>query len=113
MPAPVTVARRDRSLVVNRIATASVLSLCCLVPAVPAQADGPERMPQVAGHRLVSAYAALHYDTSVRLKDGRGAGRHVLWPAAWKVCAQDPAAGAPLQGRRVTLTVVKRDESCP
>ncbi|MEW2433380.1 hypothetical protein AB0952_04235 [Streptomyces caniferus] len=98
---------------VNRIVTASVLALCALVPAVPAQADGPGRMPQVAGRRLVSAYAALHYDTSVQLRDGRGAGRHVLWPAGWKVCAQQPAAGTPLQGRRVTLTVVKRKESCP
>ncbi|MFG2827075.1 PASTA domain-containing protein [Streptomyces sp. NPDC048434] len=98
---------------VNRIVTASVLSLCCLVPAASAHADGPEKMPQVAGHRLVSAYEALHYDTSVQLKDGRGAGRHVLWPAGWKVCAQSPAAGTPLQGRRVTLTVVKSEESCP
>ncbi|MDT0454504.1 PASTA domain-containing protein [Streptomyces sp. DSM 41527] len=97
---------------VKRIVTASVLTVCCLVPAVPAQADGPRTMPQVAGQGLVSAYAALRYDTSVRLKDGRGAGRHVLWPAGWKVCAQDPAAGTDLRGRRVTLTVVKRTESC-
>ncbi|MGW7575620.1 PASTA domain-containing protein [Streptomyces sp. NPDC054765] len=96
----------------NRIVTASVIALCCLIPAVPARADGPERMPQVAGQGLVSAYAALHYDTSVRLKDGRGTGRHVLWPAGWKVCAQNPRAGTPLQDRRVTLTVVKRREAC-
>ncbi|MET7797821.1 PASTA domain-containing protein [Streptomyces decoyicus] len=96
----------------KRIVTASVLALFCLVPAVPAHADGPEKMPQVAGQGLVPAYAALRYDTSVQLTDGRGAGRHVLWPAAWKVCAQNPQAGTPLQGRRVTLTVVKREESC-
>jgi hypothetical protein len=108
----VTVVRGDRSPVMKRIVTAAVLALFCLVPAVPAHADGPEKMPQVAGQGLVSAYAALHYDTSVQLKDGRGAGRHVLWPAGWKVCTQNPGAGTPLQGRRVTLTVVKREESC-
>ncbi|AWN31611.1 hypothetical protein [Streptomyces sp. NEAU-S7GS2] len=98
---------------VKRILTTALLVLTCLVPAAPAQADGPERMPQVAGQGLVSAYQALNYDTSVRLRDGRGAGRHVLWPARWKVCAQSPAAGTPLQGRPATLTVVKTHEDCP
>ncbi|MGX1852308.1 hypothetical protein [Streptomyces sp. NPDC055299] len=98
---------------VKRIVTASVLVLLALAPAGPVHADGPELMPQVAGQGLVSAYQALHYDTSLRLRDGRGAGRHVLWPASWKVCAQSPEAGAPLQDRKVTLVVVKNGESCP
>ncbi|MEU8780271.1 hypothetical protein [Streptomyces sp. NPDC048637] len=98
---------------VKRIVTTSFLALSCLVPAAPAQADGPERMPRVAGQGLVSAYQALNYDTSVQLRDGRGAGRHVLWPARWKVCAQSPEAGTPLQGRPATLTVVKNHEACP
>ncbi|WP_231977138.1 hypothetical protein [Streptomyces sp. 2323.1] len=108
----VTVAAGDRSQVVKRIVSASVLALFCLAPAVPAHADGPELMPQVAGRGLVAAYQALHYDPSVQLRDGRGAGRHVLWPASWKVCAQDPEAGTPLQDRKVTLLVVKNGESC-
>ncbi|MGY5125491.1 hypothetical protein [Streptomyces nigrescens] len=98
---------------VKRIVTTSLLVLTCLVPAAPAQADGPERMPQVAGQGLVSAYQALNYDTSVRLRDGRAADRHVLWPASWKVCAQSPEAGTPLEGRPATLTVVKNRETCP
>ncbi|MFG2094099.1 hypothetical protein [Streptomyces sp. NPDC048612] len=97
----------------KRIVTTSLLVLSCLLPAAPAQADGPERMPQVAGRGLVSAYQALNYDTSVRLRDGRGAGRHVLWPGSWKVCSQAPEAGTPLEGRPATLTVVKNHEACP
>jgi len=109
----VTEARNDRSQVVKRIVTTSFLVLSCLVPAAPAQADGPERMPQVAGQGLVAAYRALNFDTSVQLRDGRGAGRHVLWPASWKVCSQSPEEGASLQGRHATLTVVKTHEACP
>ncbi|MGW8556782.1 hypothetical protein [Streptomyces tubercidicus] len=97
----------------KRIVTTSLLALSCLVPAAPAYADGPERMPQVAGQGLVSAYRALNFDTSVQLRDGRGAGRHVLWPASWKVCSQSPEAGTPLQDRHATLTVVKTHEACP
>ncbi|MFD9209419.1 PASTA domain-containing protein [Streptomyces sioyaensis] len=97
---------------VKRIVTASVFALLCLAPAAPARADGLEVMPQVAGRGLVAAYQALHYDPSVGLRDGRGAGRHVLWPASWKVCAQSPEAGTPLRDRKVTLIVVKNDESC-
>ncbi|MFE1173993.1 hypothetical protein [Streptomyces sp. NPDC058773] len=98
---------------VKRFLTTSFLVLSCLVTAAPAEADGPERMPRVAGQGLVSAYQALNFDTSVRLRDGRGAGRHVLWPASWKVCSQTPEAGTPLQGRPATLTVVKTREQCP
>lgn len=108
-----TLAGEDRSQVVKRIVTASVLALLALAPAGPARADdGPALMPQVAGRGLVSAYQALHYDPALRLRDGRGAGRHVLWPASWKVCAQSPDAGTPLTDRKVTLVVVKHRESC-
>lgn len=97
----------------KRIVTASFLALLALAPAGPARADdGPALMPQVAGRDLVSAYRALHYDPALRLTDGRGAGRHVLWPASWKVCAQSPEAGTPLKDRKVTLVVVKSRESC-
>ncbi|MGG2460960.1 PASTA domain-containing protein [Streptomyces sp. RGM 3693] len=69
-------------------------------------------MPDVSGKGLVAAYQALNYDNTVHLKDGRGAGRHVLWPGSWKVCDQYPKAGTPFSHRPITLTVVKARESC-
>ncbi|MFF4603379.1 PASTA domain-containing protein [Streptomyces sp. NPDC001339] len=89
----------------------SAVTLSVLAPAGPAYADGGT-MPDVTGRPLVAAYQALDYDTTVRFADGRGARRLVLWPGSWKVCGQSPRPGTPLDGRRVTLTVVKHSERC-
>ncbi|MEW1653742.1 PASTA domain-containing protein [Streptomyces sp. NPDC093707] len=88
----------------------AVLTLTALTATSPAHA-GSDTMPDVRNKRLTAAYQALHH-TAVQLKDGRGAGRHVLWPSNWKVCAQQPRAGAPLKNQKVTLTVVKSREAC-
>ncbi|MCK7622555.1 hypothetical protein MUU72_05440 [Streptomyces sp. RS10V-4] len=86
-------------------------ALAALVPATAARAaDGT--MPDLSGKGLVSAYQALNYDTGVRLHDGRGAGRHVLWPGSWKVCDQRPRPGTPLRHQKIVLTVVKANERC-
>ncbi|MGG7569640.1 PASTA domain-containing protein [Streptomyces sirii] len=91
--------------------TAAALVLSALALAGLAHADG-RTMPKVTGRGLVDAFQALDYDTRIRFKDGRGAGRHVLWPASWKVCGQQPAPGTPMKGRQITLTVVKDEERC-
>ncbi|MEU9124189.1 PASTA domain-containing protein [Streptomyces sp. NPDC048506] len=92
----------------------AALALSTLASAAPALADGgPALMPSLRGKDLVPAYAALNYDTGIRLRDGLGAHRHVLWPAGWKVCDQQPATGTALEGSKITLTVVKKGEQCP
>ncbi|MFG3114764.1 PASTA domain-containing protein [Streptomyces sp. NPDC048197] len=90
---------------------ATALAVSLLGPAAPARADG-RPMPDVTGKNLVTAYGELNYNTAVRFRDGRGAGRLVLWPASWKVCGQDPAPGTPMDDRKITLTVVKATEEC-
>ncbi|MFF4288839.1 PASTA domain-containing protein [Streptomyces sp. NPDC001633] len=90
---------------------ATALAVSLLGPAAPARADG-RPMPDVTGKNLVTAYGELHYNTAIRFRDGRGAGRLVLWPASWKVCGQDPAPGTPMDDRKITLTVVKATEEC-
>ncbi|MFK0294623.1 PASTA domain-containing protein [Streptomyces sp. NPDC090442] len=95
-----------------RTAAALVLTaLAALAATGPAgAADGI--MPNVNGKSLSLAYQALHNNKNVQLQDGRGAGRHVLWPGNWKVCAQLPKAGAPLLRQKVKLIVVKSRERC-
>ncbi|GAB7029350.1 PASTA domain-containing protein [Streptomyces sp. NPDC021749] len=89
----------------------AALAASLLGPAAPARADG-RLMPDVTGKNLVAAYGELNYHTGIQFRDGRGAGRLVLWPASWKVCGQDPAPGTPMDDRRITLTVVKNSEEC-
>ncbi len=92
-------------------AALALTALATLAATAPARAaDGT--MPNVNGKSLSLAYQALHNNKDVQLQDGRGAGRHVLWPGNWKVCAQHPKAGAPLRHQKVTLTVVKSRERC-
>ncbi|MFJ9852589.1 hypothetical protein [Streptomyces sp. NPDC101150] len=91
----------------------AALALAAVSPAAPAHADpGPEKMPNVKGKGLVAAYQDLHYNTGIHFADGLGRRRHVLWPASWKVCDQQPAPGARMDELKITLTVVKKDEKC-
>ncbi|MFI9052209.1 PASTA domain-containing protein [Streptomyces sp. NPDC053427] len=95
------------------VITAALALSAAVSPAGPAHADtGPGTMPNVKGKGLVAAYQDLHYNTGVHFADGLGRGRHVLWPADWKVCAQQPAPGARMDELKITLTVVKRHEEC-
>ena len=100
----------------TRFVVAATLGLLALT-AAPAFAapvsthDGV--MPQVVGKTLYEAEAAVPFGTHLRFVDGTGQNRKVIWPANWKVCRQDPAAGAPLaSATNVTLTVVKLEERC-
>ncbi len=81
----------------------------------PATVPGPlpGTMPRVTHRGLVDALAALNYNTKVKSVDVSGRDRLVLWPAHWKVCSQSPAPGRAVEGREVTLYVVKKRERCP
>ncbi|GAU70425.1 hypothetical protein SSP35_19_00620 [Streptomyces sp. NBRC 110611] len=107
---PITKTATATALTLSTLALSAV-PLSVLAPAGPAYADGGT-MPDVTGRTLVTAYQALDYDTTIRFTDGRGARRLVLWPGSWKVCGQSPRPGAPMDGRKVTLTVVKHRERC-
>lgn len=69
-------------------------------------------MPDLRGKSAAAAFALLGLDADITWKDGKGAGRSVLLPTNWKVCAQQPKAGAKYGGVPVTLTVVKVKEGC-
>lgn len=70
-------------------------------------------MPGFVGRALNTARAALPSDTSITSTDASGQDRFIIVESNWKVCAQEPAAGAPLSGQPVTFTAVKFGESCP
>jgi beta-lactam-binding protein with PASTA domain len=103
-----------RTTLFARAAVAAPVLALSLAVAPMASADtGPDKMPDVKGKSLTDAYEALNYDTGITFEDGRGAGRHVLLPWAWRVCSQKPAAGSSLKDMRISLVVVKRGEKCP
>ncbi|SDZ16574.1 hypothetical protein SAMN05421504_11071 [Amycolatopsis xylanica] len=71
-------------------------------------------MPDVVGKTVVEAYDQIGWQNPVHVRDISGDDRPVLWPAHWKVCAQRPAAGAPVKRYEpVELDVVKLKEPCP
>ncbi|MFF9315623.1 PASTA domain-containing protein [Streptomyces sp. NPDC014748] len=77
----------------------------------PTAAGG--KMPDFKGKSMKAARAALDSGTSITVKDASAEGRWVLVESNWQVCTQTPAAGAALNGRPVTFTVVKFGETCP
>ncbi|MBP2402498.1 PASTA domain protein [Streptomyces netropsis] len=87
----------------------------------PAKDDSGERPPSKAGGTMPGftgksvkvAREALDSSTSLTVKDASGSGRMVLVESNWQVCAQDPAAGAKLDGQPVRLEAVKFSEGCP
>ncbi|MGW4344160.1 hypothetical protein ACWEL8_03535 [Streptomyces sp. NPDC004690] len=77
----------------------------------PTAAGG--KMPDFKGKSMKAARAALDSGTSITVKDASAEDRWVLVESNWQVCTQTPAAGAALNGRPVTFTVVKFGETCP
>ncbi|CAL9653468.1 hypothetical protein SUDANB140_06709 [Streptomyces sp. enrichment culture] len=71
------------------------------------------RMPDFAGKAVKAARSALDSGVSLTVEDALPDDRWVLIESNWKVCAQEPSAGAPLDGQPVTLKAVKFGESCP
>ena len=94
-------------------ALGAVALLGALAAPAPASAPVSGAMPNVTGKGLIAAERALPHGVRVTLVDARGAGRHVLWPANWKVCSQSPAPGRRLGDQRPELRVVKAREQCP
>ncbi|MFF3016616.1 PASTA domain-containing protein [Streptomyces sp. NPDC057939] len=84
-------------------------------PAADAPAPKPAggTMPDFVGKGMKAARTALPTNASITVKDASSQGRVVLQESNWKVCTQNPAAGAALTGQPVAFTVVKADESCP
>ncbi|MFB7930436.1 MULTISPECIES: PASTA domain-containing protein [Streptomyces] len=78
--------------------------------AAPEAAGGT--MPDFTGKAVKVARQALDSSTSITVTDASGQDRMVLMESNWKVCSQEPAAGAKLDGQPVTLTAVKFKESC-
>lgn len=78
--------------------------------AAPEAADGT--MPNFEGKAVKVAREALDGSTSITVDDASGQDRMVLMESNWKVCSQEPAAGAKLDGQPVSLTAVKFEESC-
>ncbi|MEH6372780.1 hypothetical protein V7793_00220 [Streptomyces sp. KLMMK] len=70
------------------------------------------KMPDFTSTSVKAARTALNSGTSITVKDASGRDRMVLMESNWQVCSQQPAAGAELDGRPVTLTAVKFGESC-
>ncbi|MET7620541.1 hypothetical protein [Streptomyces sp. NPDC005408] len=77
----------------------------------PAEAGG--KMPDFRGESVKVVTGALDPSTSIEVTDASGLDRVVVVESNWKVCSQDPPAGAELTGQPVFLTAVKFEESCP
>lgn len=69
-------------------------------------------MPNFGGKSVKAARGALDSATSITVADARE-DRMVLMESNWKICTQNPKAGAALNGQPVEFTAVKFDESCP
>ncbi|MFF4368342.1 hypothetical protein [Streptomyces sp. NPDC001594] len=84
----------------------------CPASDAPAPKPAGDTMPDFVGQGMKAVRAALPGNASITVKDAVQ-GRMVLQESNWKVCTQDPKAGAPLNGRPVSFTVAKVEENCP
>ncbi|WP_405648083.1 hypothetical protein [Streptomyces uncialis] len=71
-----------------------------------------ESMPDFAGKAVSVARRSLDGGASITVNDISGEDRMVLIESNWKVCGQQPAAGAALNGQPITFSAVKFEESC-
>ncbi|MBT2439166.1 hypothetical protein J7E93_03320 [Streptomyces sp. ISL-36] len=76
------------------------------------EAEAGVTMPDFVGKSVKVARGALPSNTSITVTDAAG-DRMVLMESNWKVCTQDPQPNAKLDGRPITFTAVKFEESCP
>ncbi|MEV7280525.1 hypothetical protein [Streptomyces sp. NPDC093111] len=68
-------------------------------------------MPDLVGGSVAGAMAQL--SGSMLVEDVSGKGRTVPMNAeGWKICTQEPGPGAALDGTRIHLGAVKKDEDC-
>ncbi|MEU9379174.1 hypothetical protein AB0D94_36225 [Streptomyces sp. NPDC048255] len=88
------------------------LEEACPATDAPAPKPAGDVMPNFVGQGMKAVRSALPANASVTVKDAVQS-RVVLQESNWKVCTQDPKAGAALTGQPLTFTVAKTDESCP
>lgn len=79
----------------------------------PSPISEGQAMPDLTGKSLNVAVASLPSSTSITAKDISGRHRLVIIQSNWKVCSQNPEAGAQFNGQPVTFGVVKFGEPCP
>ncbi|MYW05082.1 hypothetical protein GT354_43790 [Streptomyces sp. SID3343] len=69
-------------------------------------------MPDLVGKGVKAARGALPAGAAVTVKDVSGRDRIVIVESNWKVCTQEPAAGAVYSGQPVRLGAAKTEEKC-
>ncbi|MFF4452072.1 hypothetical protein [Streptomyces goshikiensis] len=84
----------------------------CPAADAPAPQPAGKTMPDFTGKGMKAARASLPSNAGITVKDALQ-NRMVLQESNWKVCTQDPKAGAALNGQLLSFTVVKTQESCP
>ncbi|MFE2270137.1 hypothetical protein ACFXB4_12955 [Streptomyces lavendulae] len=84
----------------------------CPATDAPAPKPAGSTMPDFVGQGMKAVRAALPGNASITVKDAVQS-RMVLQESNWKVCTQNPAAGAALNGQPVAFTVAKTEETCP
>ncbi|GAA3387842.1 hypothetical protein [Streptomyces roseoviridis] len=94
-------------------AVVSVDTVPTATTAPPEQPAAGGGMPDLIGGSVAGAYAQL--SGSMRFEDVSGQGRMVpvrtSAAADWKICTQQPAPGAAVDGT-IVLGAVKKNESC-
>lgn len=93
-------------------ATVKLEETCPAKDAGAEPAKAGSKMPDFKGKSVKAARQALDSGTSITVNDASGQDRFVLMESNWEVCAQEPAAGAALDGQPVTFTAAKFGESC-
>lgn len=78
----------------------------------PAPISEGQPMPSLIGKSLNVAIAALPSSTSITTRDLSGRHRLIIIQSNWRVCSQNPGAGARFNGQPVTFGVVKFGEAC-
>ncbi|NUU21384.1 MAG: hypothetical protein HOV68_07685 [Streptomycetaceae bacterium] len=85
-------------------------------PSVPLPTEKPTApdgvMPYLIGRSVNVVREALRDDVHVDADDLKS-GRPIIVENHWKVCTQDPPAGAPLPDDKIRVGAVKFEEQCP
>ncbi|MFF8308983.1 PASTA domain-containing protein [Streptomyces lydicus] len=76
------------------------------------QPKATDTMPDLRGKSVKVARQALESGASITVKDVTGQDRFVVMESNWKVCTQNPVAGAKYSGQPVTFGATKFDEDC-
>ncbi|MCY0937409.1 hypothetical protein [Streptomyces sp. H34-S4] len=84
----------------------------CPATDAPTPRPAGDVVPNFVGQAMRAVRSALPGNASITVKDAVQS-RMVLQESNWKVCTQDPKAGAALTGQPLAFTVAKTEESCP